>query len=209
MEEFNLQPLEQSRDLVLSQVQSITVTDEASEAQAASWLVTVRVKLKEYEKDRKSWTDPIEQHKKRIIAEFKKLTEPLEAIESKLNMALTQYRNRVEQERIKRESQLQAREDKKFDRQVEKGNIPSIPEPLQVHIESQPKTGITDDGKITYSESWKADFDHAKLEDVPKSINGVPILTIDRVAVNKLVTAGIRNIPGIPIVKVTQTRIGK
>ena len=202
MSDMDLKPLEQSRDLVLSKVQTITVRDSDSELQAADILKIVRTKLKEIEIERKSWTDPIEQHKKRIIAEFKRITAPLEEAEVKLSAALSLYRVKLEEARLKEQSKLQSREDKKFEKQIEQGKTPLIPEPLQIHVEVPSKSV----GSVTYTEKWKADYDNVNIDEVPKFFNGVQILVVDKVAVNKLVTAGL-GVPGIPIKKDIGTRV--
>lgn len=207
MNELDFTKLEQTRDLVLSQSQQITVKDAETETQAAMMLALVRTKLKEMDTERKFYTTPLDESKNRIMAKFKELTEPLKEIEVKIGAALSFYRMKVERERIEREAKLQAREDKKFEKQIEKGKTPLVPEPLQIHIEAQPKTVTTEAGKVTYTETWKADWEHIEFDKVPKVFNGVQILEINRVAVNRLINAGIRDIPGIPVVKDVQMRV--
>jgi len=204
--EIDLSKLEQSRDLVLRDAQSITVHDAESEGHCANLLAMVRTKLKEMDTERKFYTAPLEESKKRIIAKFNELTEPLKILEIKLGGALGCYRAQVEKARQEQEAKLQAREDKKFQKQIDKGIEPLVPEPLQVHLESSPKTIHTEAGKVTYTETYRADWEHIVYDEIPKVFSGVQILVPDRVAVNRLINAGLR-VPGIPVVKEIGMRV--
>lgn len=161
MTDINLQSLEQSRDLILKEFPFVPVTSQETQERASAMLVGVRTALKKIDTERKTWTDPIEQHKKRIIAEFKKITEPLERLEGELTMALTAYRDKLERDRLAEQAKLQKREDKKFERQVENGTA-MIPEPMKVSLEAQPKST----NGITYVVRWKA-----RVVDVSKIPN--------------------------------------
>lgn len=202
--ETKLATIQQSLDILLEDC-SVSVSDAESEGLAANMLVAVRTKLREIETERKSWTDPLEQQKKRLIGEFKKLSEPLVRAETHLSNELTKYRNVLLAAAQKEEERLRRLQDKRNERAAEKGKPSPLPETIIPYVPTPEKTISTQNGKLTYTTRW-----HAELVDiakVPMFLHGVQIVKVDMVAVNGLVNAGIREIPGFKITQETHTRI--
>lgn len=198
MNDLDLTTLEKSRDLVLQRVQTVIVYDPDSETQAAVILISVRAKLKDIKTEYEHYMKPLNETRQRIIDKFKEIKEPLEKAETELSSALTTYREDTEQKRKDWEAKLQAKEDKKFAKAIEKGKTPAIPEPLQIHIESQPKTI----NGLTYVQTWKAEV--VNLSQVP-----IQFLMANMPLLNEIASASKGQNPpsGVAFYQGTSTRV--
>lgn len=173
--------IEKERDTVLSRCQEITVSDSVSERQAAEYLVAIRGQIKKIEVERKTWTDPLEQQKKRLIDVFKKLSQPLVEAENHIDSQMRSYRTKLEQARHKEELRLLSLQQKRDERAAAAGK----PAPLPVSVTpfvgiDSPKTVQTETGKrVTYVDRWGA-----RVVDIRK----VPHIYLlpDMVSLNKL-----------------------
>jgi hypothetical protein len=194
--------IEQERDTILSRCQ-ITVVDTETEMQAAQALSAIRSQLKKIDIERKTWTDPLEQQKKRLIEVFKKLTQPLTEAENYIDSQLRTYRMKLEALRMKEEARLRALQEKRNERAAEKGKPSPLPETIIPFVQGSPKTVQSESGSVTYVERWKAEI--IDITKVPYQF-----LLPDMVSLNKLAQAmkGENPPSGVVFKKEISTRVG-
>jgi len=204
--ETALTKLEYSKNTLLESC-NIAVLDTESEALAAQMLISIRTELKRIEAERKSWTDPLEQQKKRIIEGFKKIAQPLEEAETNLIVQLTSYRAKLMEIARKEEARLLKLQEKRNQKAAENGKPPPLPETIIPYVETPDKSIHTQNGKLTYTTRWKAKVVDINL--VPTFYNGAQILQPDTVALDKMaaLNKGQNPPPGIEFYQETFTRV--
>jgi hypothetical protein len=198
MEEIkSLAVIEESNTSILSEAQNLVVCDSESKLKAETILVSIRKQIKHIDSERKSWTDPLEQQKKRLIDIFKRVTQPLVDMDSKLSNDLGIYRMKLADITRKKELRLQALQEKRNERAKQAGKPNPLPETVIPYVAQPERSVSTENGKVTYIKTYKAYVtDESK---VPILFGDVMIRPVNMVAINKLVGAGIRNIPGIEV----------
>lgn len=204
-EQQALMVIEESRNVVLSQCHEIAVIDETSQRQAATLLGMVQDGIKHIETERKTWTQPLLDQKKRLDDIFKRMSQPLEDAKSKLQSQLIGYQVKLEAIRQKEEARLRALAEKRRERAEAQGKPSPIPETIIPYVQGADKTVYSDNGSLTYTTKLKGRV--VDLSKIPLYFNDVQLLQPDMVAINKLVSAGIKNIPGIEIYEETFTRV--
>ena len=181
---------------LIEHAESIVITDEASDYEAVEFIANVKSTLKGWDELRHFFTDPLEAHKKSIIARFKPDAEGLDKAQKiagskHINYTLAKEEAaRKEQERLRKLAEAkQARQAAKAE---EKGlEAPPVVIPMPT-VEAPAKTIHTAAGKVTMRSVWKAEItDFNLLPDEYKMA--------DEVKIGKVVRAGIRQIPGVRI----------
>jgi len=97
---------------------------------------------------------------------------------------------RIEEEKIRKEQQdAYNKEVKKAEK---KGAIPPPPPP-PVEVKESKEEGVS------YRDDYSFDENGVQIDKVPEIFNGVRLKILDKKTVQKLIDAGTREIPGIPI----------
>jgi len=205
--ETALTKLEYSKNTLLEACSKVTVCDVESEALAAQMLISIRTELKQIEAERKSWTDPLEQQKKRIIEGFKKIAQPLEEAEDSLIVQLTSYRAKLMEIAHKEETRLLKLQEKRNQRAADNGKPPPLPETIIPYVETPDKSIYVNGKKMTYTTKWKARVVDINL--VPTFYNGAQILQPDMVVLDKMssLNKGLNPPPGVEFYQETFTRV--
>lgn len=170
----------------------LTVTSNEDVKRVTNDLSLISKLRKSIEEKRTEYTGPINEHLHIINAAFKTITEPLESAWKITRGKVTAYnleqeRRRREAEEINRQKDELAKREAKLNEGVITVNTEPVVVPAapQAHIYAEAGTlGTRKDRK------WE-------VEDITK----VPVeyLTVDSVAIGKLVRAGIKSIAGIRI----------
>ncbi|HAM58782.1 MAG TPA: hypothetical protein DCQ64_26570 [Candidatus Rokubacteria bacterium] len=191
-----VQELSQGSIELLQRAQSITITDDESDLEAAEFLAQVKTARKRIEELRHWFTDPLEAQKKAIIARFKATDAPLDRAEKIVggkHIAYTQAKeeaNNREQERLRKLAE--AKQARQAARAEEKGlEAPPVVIPMPT-IAAPQKTIHTSAGSVTVRKVWRHQVvDFAALPEEYK--------IADDVKLGKVVRAGVREIPGVRI----------
>ncbi len=143
---------------------------------AVEFLVQVKNKLKNYEEERLSYTEPINKTLKRLNDRFKILTEPLKLAQRGVKDAVLTYRKEKEEKR-----QI---EEKKIRKKNGNENI-ILPEIVPDIVESK-------SGEIRTRKNWV--FKIVEEKKVPREY-----LKTDDIKINKAIREGERKIKGLEI----------
>ncbi len=185
----------------------VPVSDSDSEKEAAIMLSAVRKRIKETQTERLTWTRPLDELKKRFMAKADEYIQPLIRLDNALDKALTDYRIKLEDIRKKEEARLLALSQKRTERAIKNGRPPPLPEEVIPFVSMPDKTVHSNDGsKVTYTKHYKAYL--VNIEQVPLYFNGVQLLEVNMTQIQKLVNAGLRDIPGIEVKEEIGTRVG-
>lgn len=130
----------------------IPVLDAESEARAAMNLATMRHDIRRIEVGQKEWTSPLEAYKKKIIALFKGILEPLQMFDTAQTYEILRYRQRLEDIRVKEVKRLQELAQKRLDRAMAAGK--AFPLPVAIAPAVMPLEKSVEG--MTYTETWKA-----------------------------------------------------
>jgi glycyl-tRNA synthetase (class II) len=151
---------------------------------ATDLAVKIKIKLRELEEERKEYTDPLNKTVKKLNAAFKELTAPLTEIETQIKNEINIFREKEEQIRIKKEQELQ-----KIENDKELTITPTIPDTIESNF-----------GESRIVKRWS--FDVIQKDKIP-----LEYLIPDEKKINKEISKGVRNIPGINIYQKITTSI--
>jgi hypothetical protein len=173
----------------------IIITNQDEFLQAGDILKLCKNKIKEVEEERKSYTDPFEQAKKRLIAKAKIIIEPIEAYIEKINKAMSSYHEVQEKIRL---AELKKIEEEKMKYLEECSKKTVMPEPEKMMIKPETENTKTTRGNVaTTSMIEKWEFEVTQEELLPREF-----LMPNEVAIRKAVNGGgAREIPGVKIYK--------
>ncbi len=188
--------IEQDRDAVLSQCVSIEVNSPRTEELASGLLISVREAKKKILAFIKTWTDPLEEQKKRWFSVRDNLMRPLIPAEANLCEQLIEYRKVQLAEVAERKKVL-----------YDEGTDNPLPEVVIPYVAEPEKTVRTEKGKVTLVESWKAVVVDMKL--VPTYWQGQRILDPIMSVLNDLAGPNIEPPPGIIFERTLTPRVGK
>lgn len=181
----DLEPLKKDVNEFLYEYQEVNIQTADDYTKAGDILKMVQQRIKKVEIKRKEYTDPLEQTKKKIIADFKGITEPLESFveEVKKKMIewykLDQKRRDEEQKKIESEALKQAKEEGKLEVVV-----PVVNEVKKSHY--------GESSTSTVKKTWT--FKIVDENQIPRQF-----LTIDAVKIRAAIKEGERLIGGIEI----------
>jgi len=157
--------IDRSNDLV-SQAQELEIVDEATDSAAKSALATVTTQKRDFEKLRKSFTQPLNDHVKKINLFFKGQATPLDQTESILKQKVGAYYSEQQAAARKEEERLRKLAAKRAEKAAVKAETtgepvaPAIPAPT---VATPVKTTKTDAGSVTMRTVHKWE-----IEDVEK-----------------------------------------
>jgi hypothetical protein len=181
---------------LIDHAEAIEITDDESDYEAVEFIANVKATRKSWDELRHFFTDPLEAHKKSIIARFKPDDQGLEQAEKIAGRKHINYTTakeeaaRKEQERLRKLAE--AKQARQAAKAAEKGlEAPPVVIPMPT-VEAPAKTVHTAAGKVTMRSVWKAEvIDFNLLPDEYK--------VADEVKIGKVVRAGVRQIPGVRI----------
>lgn len=176
----------------------IIITNQDEFLQAGDVLKLCKNKIKEVDEERKQYTAPLDEAKKRLIAKAKKITEPIEAYIEKINKAMSGWHIAQEKKRQEEESKLEIERQAKMKEIENSGKMPT-PEELDIMVK-QPETEATKTtrGNVATTsmvETW--DFEIINAEEVERQY-----CTPDDKLIRQAIKVGVREIKGI---KITQS----
>lgn len=181
---------------LIAHAEAIEITDDASDYEAVEFIANVKSTLKDWSGLRHFFTDPLEAHKKTIIARFKPDEEGLDRAAKIAGRKHIDYNDakeeaaRKEQERLRKLAE--AKQEKAAAKAAEKGlDAPPVVIPMPT-VEAPAKTMHTAAGKVTIRTVWKHRVVDFNL--LPEEYK-----VADDVKLGKVVRAGIRQIPGVEI----------
>lgn len=155
---------------------AIVIKSDKDLSKASEFLIKIKGQLKELETERKTFTAPINESLTRLNKRFAELTDPLKDAESKLKVAILDYKKEREVKRIEDEKKLQK----------ENGNTDiAITDRVPDIIETQ-------SGELRTRKTWT--FKIVDITKVPKEY-----LTVDDKKVKTKIKEGERKIKGLEI----------
>ena len=195
--------LADSASALIARAHSITVADRPQAEAATDLCKMVKTLLTKAEEARDGWVRPLNQQVKRINAEFKAMTGPLEEVEAAIKTRLTEFHR---SERLAAEAEaarlreLEAQDMGALENARAVGaddvvdaiiaEVVSRPDPSQVAIVAPVRS---DYGAVaSIRKGWAFEVEDAA--QVPREY-----LTIDPAAVRRAIAGGVREIPGLRI----------
>jgi hypothetical protein len=185
-----IQVIEQDGRGFIELAEAHVVQDQETADGANEILVRITAGLKEIEKKRKSFTQPLNQSLKEINATFKGITEPIMAAKNTLSSRLMSWRV-AEQRRIREEQEKAQREEERRRKIQEahaakghqvKEEITPVEKPMPFSVQDTTKT--------------RSQWTYEIIEEgmIPREY-----LSVNSAAITRAVRAGVRDIPGVKI----------
>ncbi len=190
---IDLAPVKTEVDQFLYEFQEVKITSQDEYTNAGDLLKQIQNKIKKLEDKRKEYTQPLDESKKRIMADFKSISEPLEEFVSNVKSKMVEW-YRIEQARLDEEQ-------KKIEAAaLAKAKEEHVSEVVVPVINTQVKTQRGDVSTTTVKKvwKWKVTDENAVTRDY---------LCVDGDKVSDAVKEGNRNIPGIEIYQEEQISI--
>lgn len=180
----NLQPLQEEVDLILNSQTSISIGSQEDYGRAGDIVKMLSGKIKFIEDKRLEYTRPLDESKRLIMADFKKITEPLEKAHDEIKTAMLMWykaekiRLDAEQKRIEAEAMANLKAENKAE--------------VAVPVVNDIKTQRGDFSTSNVRKTWKWRIvAFSKLGDEFKTTNDVYI--------NSKIREGVRQIEGLEI----------
>lgn len=172
-------------DEILYNFQEVKITNADEYTNAGDVLKQVQMKLKRIDEKRKEYTQPMDQAKKRIMDDFKQVTQPLEEFIATVKGKMLDW-YREEQKRLKEE---QDRIDREALARAKKKNIDQVEVPV---VTNQNKTQYGNIATVTVRKVWT--YKVTNPEQVPREY-----LILDEKKIKEEIKTGKRVIPGLKI----------
>ena len=189
---MNLQPLQLQTDSLLHTAEKIEVKTREDYNRAAEIIKHLKFMINTIEDQRKTYTAPLDEAKRAIMADCKKLIEPCEAMIKKFISSMLTFQT-IEQFRLNAE---QKKIDAAAMAQAKKTNTLEVTVPIVNDIKTIKSAGAT----TTVKKVWTFKLD--SLNDVPREY-----LILDTARVREAIREGKREIPGISIFQVDSLSI--
>lgn len=183
---FQTEPIKDEVQELVETGKDFEIQDMESYKKAGDYLKLVKDRIKEIKKQRKSYTKPLDQVKKSIIADVREILEPLKKQESLIKERMKSFWKEEKKKRDKKQKELEEKAKKK----LKKENKSEV----EVEVVNDIKTERGQKSTTTIKEYWTY-----KIKDVKK----IPkkYLKPDKGKIRKAVNKGQRKIPGIKIYK--------
>jgi hypothetical protein len=186
---------------LIKQGLELKISNEETKKQAIALIREYNLLIDSYNSRLDFWLKPIKIHIKNIEKMVKPYIKVLTEIFGKdsysgLRGQLSDYETKMEDVRRKEEERLRIEQQKKYDKEVakaeKKGEI-APPPPPPVIVDVKKEEGVS------YSNKWTFDEMNVDLDKVPEVLNGIRLKILNEKAVQKIIEAGCREIPGIKI----------
>ncbi len=195
----NIAPIKERLSKLVSDSLALTVTGENTQKRAGTYILSLRDAIKAIEAERHTWTDPLEEQKKRHIAKYKPVLEWVQFAEAHLKQQLGDYFMRLKELEAKEQERLQKLAQKRFDKAVQDGKPTPFPVAIAPKVDMVEKSIDTGNGKkITYITQRKPMI--SDITKVPYFYQEVQILQPDLVAIQELINAGVA-VPGVTVIE--------
>ncbi len=194
--EKNIAPLKERLLSLASDSLKLTVHDEESQKIAGAKILAVRDAIKVVEFEKKSWTEPLEAQKKRLIGIFKSLLNELYFADGHLKQQLGAYFMKQKELEAKEQERLEKLAQKRFDKAVENGKPTPFPIAISPKVDMVNKSVQTEAGKVTYIIQKKIHI--PDITKVPHFYKGVQLLFPNSKGIQGLLDAG-ETVPGVEI----------
>ena len=173
---------------ILASLNETKVTDDDSYAALTENLKTVKRIMNDLEGERTSITKPMNDELRAINARFAEPMSRLQFIEKQMKFMAANYavEKRAEQQRLPPLRERHAREQKQ--------------EAYTQAVEQAAKTTAPTVAGVSFTERWE--WSVTDLSKIPREY-----LRVDEAKINGAVKSGLRDIPGVHIFPVTQTRV--
>jgi hypothetical protein len=174
----------------------IVITNQDEFLQAGDVLKLCKDKIKEVDEERKSYTAPLDEAKKRLMAKAKAITEPIEAYIDKINKAMSDWH--IEQNKIRKEEEerIEKEKDDYYKKCQEDGTMPKDIDLMTKQPEAiETKTTRGNIATTSMVETW--DFEIINPEEVERQY-----CSPDEKIIRQAIKSGVREIKGI---KITQS----
>lgn len=191
--------IEERRDILLNEIGTLIVASDEELKIASDCLTRLRGFLREAEKMRKDEVTPLNNRVSLINKMYQDVVAKAKSAELHINTQITSYYRKVEEEKRKEQERLDRLANQKFQRQIDKGQIPEVPEAVGNLVEAAPKTISTDGGKLSMKKVWK--WRYATGADANPETTRIPnkYHLINEVMLNGIArsTKGTVDIPGV------------
>ncbi len=174
----------------------IIITNQDEFLQAGDVLKLCKDKIKEVDEERKTYTIPLDESKKRLMAKAKAIIEPIEAYIEKINKAMSDWH--ITQEKIRKEEEARIEKEKAeyYEKCQEDCKMPSDIELMTKQPEAiETKTTRGNIATTSMVETW--DFEIINAEEVERQY-----CSPDDKLIRQAIKNGVREIKGI---KITQS----
>src|SRR3990167_10478655 len=98
----NIEPIKKEVEMILYENHEVVVTSSEQYTHAGDVLKLIKNKMKSLEEQRKSYTAPLDEAKKSIMADFKEVMAPLEKLEATIKSTMITWAS-AEQKRLDEE----------------------------------------------------------------------------------------------------------
>lgn len=164
----------------------VVITNEQEYLQAGDVLKLCKKKVKELDEERKTYTAPLDESKKLIMAKFKETTEPLEKYIDKLSKVMAEYFVIEEKKRQEEQKRLEA--------EAINNAKPEDCDVIVPVVESLK----TSKGSISTTSMVKSyEFEIVNELEIPREY-----LMVDESKIKKAINAGVKEMKGILIKEV-------
>ncbi len=197
LREPNIAPIKERLSKLVSDSLALTVTGENTQKRAGAYILSLRDAIKAIEAERHTWTDPLEEQKKRHIAKYKPVLEWVQFAEAHLKQQLGDYFMRLKELEAKEQERLQKLAQKRFDKAVQDGKPTPFPVAIAPKVDMVEKSIQTEAGKITYITQRKPMI--SDITKVPYFYQEVQILQPDMKALQDLIDDKVINKENCPV----------
>lgn len=186
---------------LITEAKVLRIKDEVSKKRAIDLIRELNLLFDQYQNAEDKVIKPLKDHIKNLEKETKPYKKAITEIVGKdsysgLRGQLSDYETKMAEDRRKEEERLRAEQQKTYDKEVakagKKGEIAPAPPP-PVIVQGAKESGVS------FRDDWTFDEKRVAIEQVPEIFGGVRLKKLDEKAVQKLIDAGCREIPGVPI----------
>jgi len=192
MENLDLEPIKKDIENFIYSNQEVSITSNDEYLKAGDMLKWVKNKIDKVEEQRKNWTKPLDEAKKRIMEDVKKVIQPLENFSELVRLKMTEFYCEEKKRKDKEQAEIDANALKDL---KEKGQSE-----VEVAVVNDLKTQKGEMSTTTMKKVWK--FEIIDETKIPREY-----LEVDEVKIRSAVKGGIREIEGIKIYQDEQLSI--
>lgn len=187
--ERELVQLERLERTLVGKAGEVQITSLETLQTAVGLTAEIKSAKSRVEEIRKFFVNPLNDQVRKINAKFKPFTETLEKMEAEVKSKIVVYQTEQEKIRIAEETRLRKLQEAEYAKQVKKAekkgdDAPPPPPPVKVEA-------VKVDG-LSIRKVW--DFEIVFIEKIP-----LEYMIPDEKKIRKVITAGVREIPGIKI----------
>lgn len=176
--------IKQEVDEFLYNNQVVVIKSQQDFLTASDTLKIISQKIKKVEEKRKEYTAPLDESKKRIMADFQAITKPLEEFVAAVKEKMIEWQ-KIEQKRLDEEQ-------KKLEAEALKKAKAEGKSEVEVAIVNNIKTQRADFSTATLKKIWT--FEVISEIEIPREY-----LTVDEKKIKEAIKNGVREIKGVKI----------